>query len=96
MTLNSQRIICIVQSVLRVLHRWHHSEVYNIIAKLSVCPLRLSVCSGLYFWTQQRRGVLTFTVLKIIPHSPEILPLWPYNEICEPRHNIKMLYYTTQ
>jgi len=48
MTLNSSRIICIVQSVLMVLHRWHHSEAYNIITKLGVCPPWLTLCSGLY------------------------------------------------
>lgn len=36
MTLNSPRIICLAQSVLTVLHIWHHSEVYNIITKLGV------------------------------------------------------------
>jgi len=48
MTLNSPRIVCIVQSVLTVLRRWHHNEVDNIITKLDVCPPWLTICSSLY------------------------------------------------
>jgi len=57
MTLNSPRIICLAQSVLTVLHIWHHSEVYNIITKLGVrrdllyvpaCTSRLN--SAVVFW----------------------------------------------